>query len=169
MKEHLERWRRRWRDDVTFEQKAAIAVLFFGAVLVAGWLAADQLSSASAGVQQTTAVAGKLSTKRVETIDKVVTVRQAGKPVTTRVPVVKRVYVTRDATTPAQTVVQTQTAYDTQTVYDTRTVTVPTYLNHSITAPGQTVTQFVTTVEWRVITVVEKSPPVTVTVTTPAP
>jgi len=164
MKEHLERWRRRWRDDVTFEQKAAIAVLFFGAVLVAGWLAADQLSSASAGVQQTTtAVAEKLSTKRVETVDKVVTVRQAGKPVTTRVPVVKRVYVTRNETTPGVTVVQTQT------VYDTRTVTVPTYLNHSITAPGQTVTQFVTTVEWRVITVVEKSPPVTVTVTTPAP
>ena len=164
MKEHLERWRRRWRDDVTFEQKAAIAVLFFGAVLVAGWLAADQLSSASAGVQQpTTAVAGKLSTKRVETVDKVVTVRQAGKPVTTRVPVVKRVYVTRNETTPGVTVVQTQT------VYDTRTVTVPTYLNHSITTPGQTVTQFVTTVEWRVITVVEKSPPVTVTITTPAP
>jgi hypothetical protein len=163
MKEHLERWRRRWRDDVTFEQKAAIAVLFFGAVLVAGWLAADQLSSASAGVQQTTAVAARLSTKRVETVDKVVTVRETGGPVTTRVPVVKRVYVTRNETTPGVTVVQTQTAYD------TRTVTVPTYLNHSITTPGQTVTQLVTTVEWRVITVVEKSPPVTVTVTTSAP
>jgi hypothetical protein len=163
MKEHLERWRRRWRDDVTFEQKAAIAVLFFGAVLVAGWLAADQLSSASAGVQQTTTVAARLSTKRVETVDKVVTVREAGKPVTTRVPVVKRVYVTRNETTPGVTVIQTQTAYD------TRTVTVPTYLNHSITTAAQTVTQLVTTVEWRVITVVEKSPPVTVTVTTSAP
>ena len=110
MKEQLELWRRRWRDRVTFEQKAAIAVLFFGCVLVLGWLAADQLSSASAGVQRTTT-----STESVETVDKLVTVKEAGKPVTTRVPVVKRVYVTRKERTPTVTVVQTQTAYDTRT------------------------------------------------------
>jgi len=164
MKEQLELWRRRWRDRVTFEQKAAIAVLFFGCVLVLGWLAADQLSSASAGVQRTTT-----STESVETVDKLVTVKEAGKPVTTRVPVVKRVYVTRKERTPTVTVVQTQTAYDTRTSYGTQTVTVPTYLNHAITTSGLTVTQMVTTVQWRVITVVEKSSPVTVTVTTQAP
>jgi hypothetical protein len=162
MKEQLELWRRRWRDDVSFEQKAAIAVLFFGCVLVAGWLAADQLSTASAGVRRTTT-----SATRVETVDKLVTVKEAGKAVTTRVPVVKRVIVTRQETTPAVTLVQTRTDYA------TRTVTVPRYVSQATTSSTRTVTQLVTTVattvEWRVITVVEKSNPVTVTVTTPAP
>ena len=171
MKEQLELWRRRWRDSVTFEQKAAIAVLFFGGLLVVGWLAADQLSSANASVRRTTTS----SAIRVETVDKVVTVKTAGRSVTTRVPVVRRVIVpvvrrvivARKETTPAVTVVRTET------VYGTRTVTVPTDVNHAVTEPARTVTQVVTsyatTVEWRVITVVEKSNPVTVTVTTPAP
>jgi len=162
MKEQLELWRRRWRERVTFEQKAAIAVLFFGCVLVAGWLAADQLSTASAGVRRTTT-----SATSVETVDRLVTVKEAGKPVTTRVPVVKRVYVTRKETTPAVTLVRTRTDYA------TRTVTVPSNVRDPATPSTRTVTQLVTsvatTVEWHVITVVEKSSPVTVTVTTPAP
>jgi len=168
MKEQIELWRRRWRDQVSFEQKAAIAVLFFGCVLVAGWLAADQLSSASAGVRRTTTSGTRVATvDKVETVDKLVTVKEAGKAVTTRVPVVKRVYVTRKETTPAVTLVRTRTDYA------TRTVTVPQYVSHAATPSTRTVTQLVTTVattvEWRVITVVEKSNPVTVTVTTPAP
>ena len=165
MRERFELWRWRWRDDVTVGQKAALAVLLLAGVLVAGWLAADQLSTASAGVRKTTVVT------RVETVDRVVTVRQAAKPVTKRVPVVRRIYVTRKKAAPAVTVVRTETAYG------TRTVTQPEYVTHDVThdvtAPARTVTEVVTnyvsTVQWRVITVVEKSKPVTVTVTASSP
>jgi hypothetical protein len=161
-------WRAWWRDRVPFEQKAALAVLCLGGLLVAGWLGADSLSSASAGVRRTTA-------PMIETVDRVVTVREIGPDVTTRVPEVKRVlvpevkrvFVTRKETTPGVTVVRTETAYGTSTVR------VPTYVTHVVTAPARTVTQVVTdvatTVEWRVITVVEKSKPVTVTVTASTP
>lgn len=153
-------WRAWWRDRVPFEQKAALAVLCLGGLLVAGWLGADSLSSASAGVPRTTA-------STIETVQRVVTVREVGKAVTTRVPEVTRVFVTRKEATPGVTVVRTETAYGTSTVR------VPTYVTHVVTAPARTVTQVVTdlatTVEWRVITVVEKSKPVTVTVTAPSP
>ena len=152
-----EAWRAWWRDRVSFEQKAAFGVLCLGGLLVAGWLGADSLSSASASVDRTTA----------QTAERVVTVREAGKAVTTRVPEVKRVFVTRREKVPGVTVVRTETAYG------ANTVTVPRYVTHVVTAPARTVTQLVTTVattvEWHVITVVEKSPPVTVTVTAPAP
>ena len=153
-------WRAWWRDRVSFEQKAAIVVLCVSGLLVAGWLGADSLSSASAGVQST-------AEPTIETVERVVTVRETGKAVTTRAPEVKRVFVTRKEKTPGVTVVRTETAYGTSTV------TVPTYVTHVVTAPTRTVTQVVTTVatttEWRVITVVEKSKPVTVTVTASAP
>jgi hypothetical protein len=153
-------WRAWWRDRVTFEQKAAIVVLCLAGLLVAGWVGADSLSSASAGVQQTTA-------PTIETIERVVTLRETGKAVTTRVPEVKRIVVRSKERVPGVTVVRTETAYGTSTV------TVPTYVTHVVTAPARTVTQVVTTVattvEWRVITVVEKSKPVTVTVTAPSP
>jgi hypothetical protein len=157
-----EYWRAWWRERVSFEQKAAFVVLCVGGLLVAGWLGADSLSSASAGVQRTTA-------PTIETVRRVVTVREAGKAVTTRVPEVKRIFVTRKEQSPAVTVVRTETAYG------TNTVTVPSYVTHVVTAPGRTVTQtqvvttVATTVEWHVITVVEKSKPVTVTVTAPSP
>lgn len=48
----------------------------------------------------------------------------------------------------------------------------PAYVTGTVTAPARTVTQLVTTTvvattQWHVITVVEKSPPVTVTVSAP--
>jgi hypothetical protein len=153
-----ESWHAWWRDRVSFEQKAALVALGVALLLVGGWFAADSLSSASASVQRTTAPV-------IETVKRVVTVREAGQTVTTRVPEVKRVFVTRKKRTPATTVVRTETAYG------AGTVTVPSYITHVVTAPALTVTQLVTTVattvQWRVITVVEKSSPVTVTVTAP--
>ncbi len=165
MKERLRQpasWGAWWRERVPFEEKAAIVVLGLGGLMVGGWLLADNLSSASAGVGQTT------QAEAIRTVDEHVTVRDRAKPVTTRVPVVKRVYVTRKGSTPASTVVRTETTYGTSTVV------VPTYVTHVVTAPARTVTdtqvvtttRVTTTVQWRVITVVEKSPPVTVTVTT---
>ena len=155
-----EAWRAWWRDRVSFEQKAALGVLCLGLLLVAGWLGADSLSSASASVQPATG-------PTVETVERVVTVRERRKAATTRVPEVKRVVVTRKERVPGVTVVRTETAYG------ANTVTVPTYVTHVVTAPARTVTQVVTmvatTVEWHVITVVEKSPPVTVTVTANTP
>jgi hypothetical protein len=157
-------WGPWWRERVPFEQKAAIVVVGLGGLLVGGWLVADSLSAASAGVEQTTTHA-----VAIRTVDEVVTVRRAAKPVTTRVPVVKRVYVTRKRRVPTATVVQTETAYG------TRTVVAPAYVTRTVTAPARTVTELVTTttvtttVQWHVITVVEKSPPVTVTVTAPGP
>jgi hypothetical protein len=151
-----------WRERVPFEQKAAIVALGLGGLLVGGWLAADSLSAASAGVGLTTTHA-----VAIRTVDELVTVRRAAKPVTTRVSVVKRVYVTRRRRVPAATVVQTETAYG------TRTVIAPAYITRTVTGPARTVTQLLTTttvattVQWHVITVVEKSPPVTVTVTAP--
>ena len=155
-------WGLWWRDRVSFEQKAAIVVLGLGGLLVGGWLLADGLSPASAGVEQSTT-----RSVAVRTVDEVITVRKAAKPVTTRVPVVKRVYVIRKKRVPTATVVQTETTYG------TRTVVAPSYVTRTVTAPSRTVTQLVTTttvattVQWHVITVVEKSPPVTVTVTVP--
>ncbi len=164
MKKRLAGWQQWWRERVTFEQKAGIIALFFGAVLVAGWLAADQLSGASAGVSSSTGAV-------VETVDKVVTVHDRGKVVTTRVPVVKVVERTRTDTLPGTTVVRTQT------VFGTSTVVIPRYVKHVVTVTAtepartiietQTVTHLTTTVQWRVITVVEKSKPVTVTVQAP--
>ncbi len=151
-------WHAWWRDRVSFEQKAAIVVLGVSLLMIGGWFAADSLSSASASVEATT-----LPT--IETVKRVVTVREAGKGVTTRVPEVKRVVVTRKERTPATTIVRTETAYGASTV------TVPSYVTHVVTAPPltvtQTVTAVVTTVQWHVVTVVEKSNPVTVTVTAP--
>jgi hypothetical protein len=154
-------WGTWWRERVPFEQKAAIVGLGLGGLLVGGWLLADGLSSASAGVEQTTQAVP------IRTVDELVTVRNAAKPVTTRVQVVKRVYVTRRQRVPAATVVRTETAFG------TRTIVAPTYITRTVTAPVSTVTQLVTTtvvattVQWHVVTVVEKSPPVTVTVTAP--
>lgn len=163
MNGQLESWRAWWRERVSFEQKAAAVVLFLGALLVAGWLAADSLSTASASPSTT-------SSDAVATVEKIVTVREPGKNVTTRVPVVKIVHVRAKAAP-----VRTKTVARTSTVYATSTVRLPEYVTHVVKEPTQTVTDTftdvltttVTKTQWRVVTVVEKSPPVTVTVTAP--
>jgi hypothetical protein len=163
MKGRLRSWRVWWRDRVPLEDKIVAGLFGLVAISVAGWIAANSLSTASAGAASTLPL--------VETVERVVTVHAPGKSVTTRVPVVRHVVVARTKTDPATTVVRTETAYGTSTV------TVPTVVTHLVTAPAHTVTQAVTQsvtttvtkVQWRVITVVQKSKPVTVTVTTPAP
>jgi hypothetical protein len=166
MKSAFDRFWTWWRERVTFEQKAGIAVLCFGLVLVAGWMAADQLPGASATVSPNKT--GPVnSTAFVKTVKRVVTIRDRTRPVTTLVRVVKPMYRTRTDTLPGTTVVRTQTTYGTSTV------TVPRYVTHVVTAPAHTITESetvtdpTTTVEWRVVTVVEKSKPVTVTVQGP--
>jgi hypothetical protein len=161
-------WRAWWREHVPFEHKAAITVLVLAGLLIGGWLAADSFSS---GAASATGQAQAVPTSGVTTVYRVVTIHARAHPVTTDVNVVKDVYRTRTRTLPATTVIQTRTTYGTSTVTVPHDITH--VVDHTVTAPAQTVvdtttvTDLTTTVEWRVITVVEKSKPVTVTVTTP--
>src|SRR5215467_2198020 len=86
MRGRVRTWHRWWRERVPFEHKAALVVLFLAALLVGGWLAADSLSTASASVSKSSSVV-------VETVERIVTVREPGRSVTTRIPVVKFVRV----------------------------------------------------------------------------
>lgn len=154
-------WAIWWRERVSLVDKVTIAVCALAAVLVAGWIAADSLSSASAEPSSAASQSGPL----VETVTKVVTVRNRGRVVTDKVPVVKRVYVhdQKAASGKTHTVVQTRTAFQTSTVVQRATA----YVTHTVTAPPQTITQVVTEtvpkVQWKVVTVVQ-----TVTITVPS-
>ena len=159
-------WRAWWRERVPFEHKAAITVLVLAGLLIGGWLAADSFSS---GTTAATGRAQAAPASGVTTVYRVVTIHARADPVTTDVKVVKDVYRTRTRTVPATTVVRAQTTYATSTVTVPHDVT--RVVDHTVTAPAETildtrtVTDLTTTVEWHVITVVEKSKPVTVTVT----
>jgi hypothetical protein len=140
----------------TFEQKAAAGVLAVGALLVAGWLTADSISSSSGNATSTSGRATVL------TVTAVRTVRERGAVVTHDIPVTRRVVVHGKQRLVTTTVVHTRTVRATSTVYDQ----VPGAM-HVVTARPVTVTKLVTTVEWRVLTVAEKSPTVTITVPSP--
>jgi len=157
---------RKWsRDSVTFEQKATAGVLACGALLVAGWLAADSLSSSSAsGGRTTTATARAAALGTVVTVTSVRTVRGPRRVVTQDVPVTNRVLVRAKQKVVTTTVLRTSTAFGTNTVYRNLPATTVTQV---VTAPPQTVTRLVTTVQWRVITIAQKAS--TVTITVPAP
>ena len=104
--------------------------------------------------------------------------RAQGKVVVKRVPVIQKVYVANKASA-----VKTKTVRVASTVYGTRTVvqTVAAPRARAVTLPARTstvtrtrtvtITKTVptTTVQWKVITVVEKQKPVTVTVTVTSP
>jgi hypothetical protein len=159
-REKLARFSAWWRDRVPFEEKVAVAVFALAALLVGGWVVADNLSSASAGSSRRSSEAAA-----VEAVTRVVTVHDRGRVVTDKVPVVKRVVVREkdNPTGKTRTVVQTRTAVRTSTVFER----VPSYVTHVVTAPPQTVTEVVTKtvpqVEWKVLTVVQ-----TVTITVPS-
>ena len=147
--------------NVTFEQKATAGVLAFGALLVAGWLAADSLSSSGGGHATSTA-----AQTTILTVTRVRTVREPGRVVTLThdVPVARRVVVRTRARPVTTTLVSTSTTLATRTIYrsgpsETQVVTT--------TAQPVTVTHLVTTVQWRVVTVSERPP--TVTITVPGP
>jgi hypothetical protein len=153
---------RNWsRDGVTFEQKATAGVLAFGALVVAGWLTADSLSSSSPSSHTTTGRA------TVVTVTSVRTVRRPGPVVTEQVPVTKRVLVRSKPKAVTTTVVRTSTAFATSTVYRSLPGAAVTHVVTAPPAPPATVTRLVTTVQWRVITLSQKAS--TVTVTVPAP
>jgi hypothetical protein len=138
----------------TFEQKATAGVLAFGALLVAGWLTADSISSSGG---KTSTAAGRT----VLTVTAVRTIRERGAVVTHDIPVTRRVRV----------VVHTKQKPVTTTVFHVRTVRTTSTVYHQVpgamhvvTAQPVTVTRRVTTVEWRVVTVAQRSPTVTITV-----
>jgi hypothetical protein len=148
-----------WNERVSFETKAALAVLAVVGLVVGGWLAADGLSSAKASDAKQTAS----TVLAVTTVEHVVTVREPGRVVKERVPVVRRIYERPKRSAKPGAV---------RTVYATSTVlrTVPRYHAYAVTQPARTVTQVVTTTvektQWRVLKVVN---PVTVTVTVTSP
>jgi hypothetical protein len=153
---------RNWsRDGVTFEQKATAGVLAFGALVVAGWLTADSLSSSSSSSSHGGTTTGRAT---VVTVTSVRTVRRPGPVVTEDVPVTNRVLVRAKQRVVTTTIDRTSTAFATSTVYRYLPATT---VNHVVTAPPRTVTRLVTTVQWRVITLAQKAS--TVTVTVPAP
>jgi hypothetical protein len=159
-----------WNERVSFETKAALAVLAVVGLVVGGWLAAAGLGSAHA----TNTAAGKRPAApvafRIRTVQRVVTVtvRRPGKVIKERVPVTKTVY-ERAKQAPVQ-------RGPARTVYLTSTAlrTVPSYHAYAVTQPAKTVTQTVTQLvtktvtqtQWRVLKVVT---PVTVTVTVTSP
>ncbi len=151
---HLAFWRAFWRDRVPFEEKVAIGVFALAAVLVAGWIVADNLSSASAS-----SGGGSTQALTTETVTRVVTVHDRGRVVTEKVPVVKRVVV-HEKRAPTR---RTHTVLKTSTIFQR----VPSYITHVVTAPPRTVTEVVTQtvpqVQWKTLTVVE-----TVTITVPS-
>jgi hypothetical protein len=109
----LDYWRWLWRQRMPGAAKLAIGVLLLAAVLAGGWFAADSLTAASASNQADSLI---LET----TVNKVVTVHEKGKLVTKVVPTVKRVVRVR-----AKTETQIQTAHETDLRYATRVVTTP--------------------------------------------
>jgi hypothetical protein len=157
-----------WNERVSFETKAALAVLAVVGLVVGGWLAAAGLGSAHA----TNDASGKKPSASiavaVRTVERVVTVHSPGKVIKERVPVTKTVY--------QRSKRGTAKVGPASTVYLTSTVlrTVPSYHPYAVTQPAKTVTQTVTQVvtktvqqiQWRVLKVVN---PVTVTVTVTSP
>lgn len=80
-------WRWLWRDRVGFVGKAIVSAVVLALMLGGGWLAANRLAGASAGVS----AAGDLTFET--TIQKLVTVHEKGRVVDKLVPVVKQVFV----------------------------------------------------------------------------
>ena len=98
-------WRWFWHERVSVEVKALGGVVLLALMLGGGWVAADRLSTAGAGVD---ARAFTVET----TVQKIITVREKGKLVRKLVPVVKKVYL------------RPRTAFLTQTAVRTNVVTV---------------------------------------------
>ncbi len=161
-------WRWWWRNRVPFAVKSLVALLLLAGVVVGGWFAAQSLPSAQASDTGSQTI--------VRTVERIVTSR--GRVVVRRVSHLRTVYVANPAA-PGKTVRLTKTVSGgvrtiVQTVAAPRaksvTVTAPARTRTVIRTVTKTKTKIVptTTVQWRVITVVEKQKPVTVTVTVTA-
>ena len=102
-------WLWLWRVRTPFAAKVAVAAVCLIGLLGGGWVAADRLTSANASSSSKSFI---LET----TVSKLVTVREKGKLVTKRVPVVKKLVIVRR---------QPETAYETKLKYATQVVTTP--------------------------------------------
>ena len=175
MREHWKElgfWRWWWHNRVPLLVKSLLVLAVLGAIVVGGWFAAQKLPSANASDAPQTVVS---------TVERVVTVNRAGKVVVKRVRVIQKVYVANSVRgTKTVTLTRPRTVYATQTVV--RTVVGRGSRLTTVRSPGKTRTVTirqtrtittksppVTTVQWRVITVVQKQKPVTVTVTVSTP
>ena len=98
-----------WRQRVPIQAKLAVLGIAIAGLLGGGWLAADRLTAASAGV----ASAGPYVLET--TVQRYITVREKGKIIRKLVPVVKRVKVFQ----------RRETAYETRLRYATKVVTLP--------------------------------------------
>ena len=152
-------WRWWWRNSVPAEVKFPLAFALIALLLIGGYFAAGQASGSQCHSSASYAV---------QTIRRVVTVRQHGKLVVKRVPVVVR-----------RNVVHSQTSY--QTVIDKQVVTTPGGVRRVVTTVPRfvqvervvrvtnqstaTVVQPVTSIETTTVT----SPPETVTATVTVP
>jgi hypothetical protein len=139
-------WRWWWTNRAPGALRLGLGLFLLGAVLVGGLLTADRLSTAKGGVEQTA-----LLRTYVETVDKVVTVREKGKIVRKIVPVV-HVRKVKVLSKP-QTVLQTQTSFRTLAVTTKGKVRlirqkvvrrVPVVRTHLVTVSGKTRTVAVT-------------------------
>lgn len=148
-------WRWWWTNRAPGALRLGLGLFLLGAVLVGGLLTADRLSTAKGGVEQTA-----LLRTYVETVDKVVTVREKGKIVRKVVPVVhiRKVKVVAKP----QTVLQTQTSFRTLAVTTKGKVRlvrqkvvrrVPVVKTHLVTVSGKTQTVAVT--QYRPTTAIE--------------
>jgi hypothetical protein len=148
-------WRWWWTNQAPVALRVGLGVFLLGAVLVGGLLAADHLSTAKGGTEVTA-----LERTYVETVDKVVTVREKGRIVRKVVPVVhiRKVKVLSKP----QTVLETQTSFRTleiTTKGQVRTIRqkvirrVPVVKTHLVTISGKTQTVSVT--QYRPTTAIE--------------
>lgn len=148
-------WRWWWSNRAPGALRVGLGVFLLGAVLVGGLLTADRLSTAKGGTEETA-----LLRTYVETVDKIVTVREKGKIVRKVVPVV-HIRKVKVVSRP-QTVLQTQTTFRTleiTTKGKVRLITqkvvrrVPVVKTHLVTVSGKTQTVAVT--QYRPTTAIE--------------
>lgn len=141
-------WRWWWTNQAPVALRLGLGLFLLGAVLAGGLFAADRLSTAKGGVAATAVLR-----TYVETVDKVVTVREKGKIVRKVVPVVHVRRVKVKVLSKPQTVLQTQTSFRTLEVTTkgkVRTIRqkvvrrVPVVKTHLVTVSGKTQTVAVT-------------------------
>ena len=131
-------WRWFWHDRVAPEVKALVAAILIVLMLGGGWLAANRLSTANAGVSTPAAVLTFETT-----VQKLVTVREKGKIVRKLVPVVHKVFVKRPTAFKTTTDVRTRVVTISGGVRTVRTkvvVHVPVVSKKVITVNGKTKT-----------------------------
>jgi hypothetical protein len=141
-------WRWWWTNRAPGALRLGLGLFLLGAVLVGGLLTADRLSTAKGGTEVTAVLR-----TYVETVNKVVTVREKGKIVRKVVPVVHVRKVKVKVLSKPQTVLQTQTSFRTVAITTkgkVRTIRqkvvrrVPVVKTHLVTVSGKTQTVAVT-------------------------